>query len=144
MVSGPAEWIAIGLPPSGVSEQTVTALRSIVDRGVVKILDLVIIRRSAEGEVTAAEFDAGDGAEIFEALDGIVLELLSDQDIADIGSGLPDDSSALLIVWENLWATEFADAVRDAGGVLLASDRIPAAVFELALDGTSDLNGASQ
>ncbi len=139
MAPGPLEWIALALPSSGVTSDVVAALHTVVDDGTVRILDLVVVQRDSDGSVTTTEFDAGSAASgsAFDGLDGTVWELLSDIDLETVGSGLAENSSALLIVWENLWAAEFAAAVRRAGGVLLAAERIPADLVDVAL---SDLD----
>jgi uncharacterized membrane protein len=132
---GPVEWVAIAFPGDEVGGGVVDALARLADSGVVHIVDLLIVRKDAAGTVTASELDDLDGAALaaLDALDGDVLALLGEDDIPVVGAELAPGTTALVVLWENLWAARFAGAVRDAGGVLLAHDRIPYDAVEEAL-----------
>jgi hypothetical protein len=69
----------------------------------------------------------------FEAVDGEVLELLSDDDLLVVAEGLEDDSTTLVLVWESRWAAAFAEAAHRAGGTVLAHDRVPRTDVERAV-----------
>lgn len=139
-VTGPVEWVAITLPSPTAGHTVVPSVVDLVDRGLVRILDLVIVARDADGAVTATEFDEldADAPNPFDALDGDALGLLGSDDVESMGAGLRPGEAVLVVVWENLWATAFGVAVRAAGGALLAHDRIPHEDVAAALGAGSD------
>ncbi|NTU86343.1 MAG: hypothetical protein HGA45_44610 [Chloroflexales bacterium] len=128
------EYILIAFPGNRFSGQIVPALRELVDSNTIRILDLLFIKKDAEGNVLSVELsDAGaDEAAPFDAVEGEYGDLLSLEDIQLAAADLPNNSSAGLLVWENVWAARFADAVRAASGQVIANERIPHAVVEAA------------
>lgn len=134
MPIGPVEYILIAFPGNRFSGAIVPALRELVDSGTIHIIDLVFIKKDAEGNILTLELaDMGEEAAAFEDLDGEVDDLLSAEDLRLAAAELPPNSSAGLLVWENAWAARFAAAVRDADGQVLANERIPHALVEAAL-----------
>ncbi|HEY6747235.1 MAG TPA: hypothetical protein VI357_16145 [Mycobacteriales bacterium] len=90
--------------------------------------------------MTGTELEIED-LQAFDTVDGDVLELLSEEDLLAIAHGLQPGTTTLVLVWENLWAAGFAAAIRRAGSVLAAFDRVPAGLAEAALR-RSTLEGA--
>jgi Family of unknown function (DUF6325) len=135
MTLGPVDYIAIAFPGNNFSGRIIPAIKDLQDAGTIRVLDLVIISKDAEGNVAAIELsDAGD--ELAGALAALGIErrnLLGQEDFEDFGAALEPNSTCGLMVWENVWAAPFVDAVRDADGILLAAGRIPAAVVEEAM-----------
>ncbi|WP_300016671.1 DUF6325 family protein [Pseudonocardia sp.] len=133
--TGPVEWVAIVFDGEGVDPAVVPALAGLVDAGTIAILDLLIVAKDADGAVSAVELGELDAEQLaaFDALDGDVLGLLSEQDVPIVGEEVPPGSTALVVLWENVWAAAFAQTVRAAGGVLLTHDRIPADIVEQAM-----------
>jgi uncharacterized membrane protein len=129
---GPVEWIAIAFPGPSLDPRIAPALAALVRSGTARLMDAVVVHRDAEGGVRIAEV-ADDGENGLEEVDGDVLELLSDEDLVGLGAGLEPGTTALVLVWENLWAAGFATDVRRAGGMLLAHDRVPHEDVERAL-----------
>lgn len=121
----PVEYIVIDFPGNRFDGSIVPALADLVERRVVLILDLVFVKKDADGTVTSFEFDQLDEVAAFASLNGDAGDFLSDDDILAIADDLPYDSSALFVVWEDLWAAELARAVRGAGGEVLAGGRFP-------------------
>lgn len=140
MPIGPVEYILIAFPGNRFNGQIVPALQELVDSGTIRIIDLLFLKKDAAGNVLFVELsDAGEEeAAPFEALDGEIDGLLTPEDIELAASELPPNSSAGLLVWENVWAARFAEAVRDAGGQVVANERIPHAVIEAALQAYLD------
>jgi uncharacterized membrane protein len=132
MSIGPVEYIAIAFPGNKFSGEIVPALQELQDSGTIRILDLVIIAKDAAGEVAAVELsDASPEEKATLAVLGIEgKNLLGIEDIEDIGSALDPNSTAALMIWENVWAERFAKSLRNADGVLIANGRIPAAIIE--------------
>jgi hypothetical protein len=138
--AGPVEWITITFPGVTLNPAVVPPLADLVGSGTVRVLDGVVVHKDAQGGITGTELeDEGIGA--FDQLDGDVLELLSTDDLLGIAADLEPDSTTLVLVWENVWASSFARAVGSAGGRLSAHDRIPAADVVRALGG-APLEGA--
>jgi hypothetical protein len=129
---GPVEWIALSFPGPALDPRVVPPLRELVHPGTIRLLDAAVLHKDGLGAVTAAELH-DEGVDGFASVDGEVLELLSEGDLAAIGTAQQPDSTTLVLVWENRWATGFADAVRRAGGELAAHDRIPRDLVDAAL-----------
>ncbi|MGH3667467.1 MAG: DUF6325 family protein [Acidimicrobiia bacterium] len=123
---GSVELAAIAFPGSKFKGEIIPALADLVDSGVVAILDLLIISKSEEGDVVSLEIGEMEDGGMFDQLDGDVMGLLSAEDIETAGQLLEPGNTAALIVWENTWARKLIGAIRDAGGELLAHDRLDA------------------
>jgi hypothetical protein len=132
MAFGPVEFVIIGFPGNQFRGEIAPALADLVESGTIRILDLVFVKKDADGTASAFEYDAVAEAAEFAGLDGEAGGLLSDEDIAEAAENLDPDSSAALLVWEDVWAEPFATALRNAGGVLVAGERIPHDVVEVA------------
>jgi hypothetical protein len=133
MTVGPLEYIIVGFPGNEFTGGIVPALNKLIDSKTIRILDLMFIGKDADGDVLAFEFDELDGLSAFAELDGEAGGVIGEADIAYAASALEPNSSAALLVWEDVWATEFADALRDSGGVLLEGGRIPHHLAEAVL-----------
>ncbi len=130
---GSVELAAIAFPGSKFKGEIVPALADLVDSGVVAILDLLIISKSDEGDVVSLEIGEMEDGGMFDELDGEVMGLLSAEDIETAGQLLEPGNTAALIVWENTWARKLVGAIRDAGGELLAHDRLDAETVNAAM-----------
>ena len=135
MSIGPVEFLMISFPGSQFDGSIVPELERLIASDTVRIIDLVFVTKDEAGLTVAVEFDALDEtAAAFASLDGDCGGLLNDEDIADAAEALEPGSSGVFIVWEDLWAAPLADAVHNAGGVILAGGRIPRDVMNEALD----------
>jgi hypothetical protein len=132
MSIGPVEYIAIAFPGNKFSGEIVPAIKELQDSGTIRVLDLVIISKDADGAITAVELSEASPEEqaTLAALGVQGRNLLGQEDIEDIGSALDLNSTAALMIWENVWAERFAKSLRNADGVLIANGRIPAVVVE--------------
>lgn len=135
MAIGPIEYLMIMFPGNRFNGEIVPALDELVENGTIRIIDLLFIKKDAAGNLLSFELSAlgPDEAAPFDELDGEIDGLLSVEDIELAAQELPPNSSAGLLVFENVWAARFAAAVRSANGVVLANERIPLAVVEAAL-----------
>jgi len=126
---GPVDYLVIEFPAdrSTFTGEAAAALTDLVDRGLVRVLDLVIVRKDLDGSYEALEVSDLDDSEIGElrAFERDVAELLSEDDIAAIVEAMEPGATAAALVWENSWAAPFASSLRRAGGQLVASGRIP-------------------
>ena len=132
MSIGPVEYIAIAFPGNKFSGEIIPAIQELQDSGTIRVLDLVIISKDGDGNVTAVELSEASPEEqaTLAALGVQSRNLLGQEDIEDIGAALDPNSTAGLMIWENVWASRFAQSLRDADGILVANGRIPAALIE--------------
>jgi uncharacterized membrane protein len=131
---GPVEYIVVGFPENRFDGTIIPALADLVEQGLIRILDLVFIAKDEDGNVIGFEYEDMPGAVAALAeLDGEAGSLLSDEDIEAVAEILDPGSSAALLVWEDVWATEFQEAVRRCGGELITGGRVPALVVDAAL-----------
>jgi hypothetical protein len=139
-VLGPVELAVLEFPGSQFKGEIVPALAELVSNDIVRILDLVFVTKNADGSVDAIELsDLGDDeAAPFDDLDGEVNGLLSDSDLELAAEVLDVGSSAALIVWENTWARRLVSAIGNAGGRLVAHDRLDAETVRAALAASAD------
>ena len=124
---GPVDFVVIEFPDGEPKGEAAPLLLDLVDRGIIRILDLMFVMKDADGTVSGIEIDDmdGDGAAELRVFDGASSGLLGTEDIETAGEGLQPGSAAALLVFENRWAAPFASAVRRAGGQLVAFERLP-------------------
>jgi len=130
---GSVELAVIAFPGSKFKGEIVPALADLVDNGVVEILDLVVVSKGDEGDVLALEISEIEDGGMFDELEGEAGGLLSEEDLVAAGEVLEPGSTAAVIVWENTWARKLITAIRDAGGELVAHDRLDAETVNMAM-----------
>lgn len=133
MTLGPVELIVIAFPDGKLHPEVAPALKEIVDSGTCRIIDLLFVRKDAEGKVKIVELEDSGIADSFANVDGDVFDLINASDVDMLADELPNGSAAGLIVWENTWATKFAEAVRASKGRIVTNMRIPHSAVEAAL-----------
>lgn len=133
---GPVDYLVVEFPDAQVAGDVAPRLVDLVDRGVVRILDLVFLRKESDGSVIALELaDVDrDGALDLRVLEGAASGIVGRDELDDAAAVLEPGSAAAILVYENLWAIPFASALRRAGAELVASGRIPMAALLDALD----------
>ena len=126
---GPVDIVVIGFPPDAPrTGDSVPIFVDLVDRGVIRVLDVLVIQKDADGKVGRLEITEL-GGEVLESLvvfDGARTGMLDEDDAALAGEALEPGEAAALICFENSWAAPFVTAVRRNGGQLLAFQRVPA------------------
>lgn len=124
---GPVEMMLIGFPENRFDGSILPTLGNLVDAGTVRLIDLVMVSKDLDGNVTALEIDGlDDMSGAFAELEGEVGELFSEEDLEVAGEQLAPNSSAALVLWENSWAAKLSTEIFDAGGAVLLHDRVPA------------------
>ena len=131
---GPIDYVLVEWPGKQPEGEIAPHLVDLVDRGLIRILDLAFLMKGEDGTVAAVEI-ADVGGEVAELaiFEGASSGLLDDEDVDEAGAALEPGTSAALIVYENTWAAPFATAVRHSGGQLVAGGRIPIADLLAAL-----------
>jgi hypothetical protein len=124
---GPVDWLVVEFAGNKLNGEVAPILKDYVDRDLIRVLDLLFLKKDEDGSVEAFEASDLDDSEIGElrSYEKELAMLLSEQDVADLVQTIEPGSSAAVLVWENLWAAPFGAAVRHAGGQLVASGRIP-------------------
>ena len=142
---GPVDYLVVEFPGRRVaSGEGLTLLADLVDRGIIRILDLVFIGKEADGTVVRLDPDdiarnRHPGLDVF---DGASSGLLSQEDIDDVAAIIQADSAAALLVYENTWAAPLAMQLRLSGGQLVANERIPIQALVAALDAADAADAA--
>jgi len=132
---GPIDYLLVEWPGRQPSGEVAPHLVDLVERGLIRIIDLALISKDEDGNVAGIEIeDLGDGSAELSVFEGASSGLISDDDLGEAGAALEPGTSAALLVYENTWAAPFAAAVRRSGGQLVASGRIPVEAIEAALD----------
>jgi hypothetical protein len=133
--SGPVEYVVIAFPGNRFKGEIVPAIAELVDNDIVRIIDVAFIKKDADGTVTMFEYDSLDDvlAFGFADIDGEAAGVLNDEDLELAAEALAPDSSAALVVWEHRWAARVSQAIRDAGGRIIAGERVPDEIVEQAL-----------
>ena len=124
---GPIDVVVIGYPAgSPMTGEAIPILLDLVDRGIVRVLDALFVRKEADG--TFSGFDIADldedTAGDLTVFAGATSGLLDDDDVAAAAGEIEPGSAALMIVYENTWAAHFIAAVRRNGGELIAHQRV--------------------
>ena len=131
---GPIDYVVIEWPDRQPSGEGVPILLDLVERGIVRIIDLAFITKAEDGTVAALELADVGAIDGLEDLVGAASGLLDESDIAEAGEALEPGTSAALLVYENSWAAPFAAALRRNGAQLVANGRIPVQAILAALD----------
>ncbi len=124
---GPVDYVVVEFPAgaSNFTGEMASELKSLVDRGIIRVIDVLILTKDADGSVDAMELsDVGELGEL-ESIETELAELLAADDVANLAAAMDPGSTAGVLIWENLWAAPFASAARRAGGQLIADGRIP-------------------
>ncbi|HQR80007.1 MAG TPA: DUF6325 family protein [Actinomycetota bacterium] len=131
---GPIDYIVIEYPDGRPTGEALPYLIDLVDRGLVRILDVTLLAKDADGDVAVLSMDDLQEAGDFAIFEGASSGLLDEGDIADAAAILTPGAVGAILVYENTWAAPFATALRRAGAQLIASGRIPVNAILAALE----------
>ena len=137
---GPIDYLVVEFPGSHMTGEGLPLLADLVDRGIIRILDLVFVKKELDGSIVGlaiADFDA-DGDLDLAVFEGASSGILGQDDIDEAGGALEPGNSAAVLVYENTWAGPLAAAIRRGGGQFVAGGRIPAEAVLAALDATDE------
>jgi len=130
---GPVSYTVIAFPGNRFTGKIAPELEKLIANNVVRIIDLVFVAKDEAGDTVSLEFDQLDELAPFGELEGEVGGLVNMEDLDHVAANLPPGNSALVIVWEDTWANPLAEAILEAGGVVVDSARIPHDLVEAAM-----------
>jgi hypothetical protein len=124
---GPVDYLVIEFPAGQATfnGEMAAELAALTEAGIIRILDLVVIAKDADGNIEGFEIDDFDEIDELRALETEIAEILAGDDLEHLAEAMEPGTTAGVLVWENCWATPFASAARRAGGQLVATGRIP-------------------
>jgi hypothetical protein len=132
---GPIDYIVLEWPARQPTGDVAPLLVDLVDRGIIRILDIAFMAKDTDGSVATIDLGAFDGdGDGFAEFEGASSGLLGPDDLEEAATALEPATSAAVLVWENRWAAPVAAALRRSGGQLVASGRIPIQAILAALD----------
>lgn len=135
MTLGPIDFIALEFPGNRFKGEILPDIFELAERGIIRVIDLVIILKDQDGQVFVRELQELDEGQIavFDPLHAEITQMITEEDINNIADKLEPNSTAGLLLIENLWAKKTKQAMLDAGGQLVMFERIPHDVVEEAL-----------
>jgi hypothetical protein len=141
---GPVDYLVVEFPAgqSNFDGEMAKELASLVDRGLIRVLDLMVLHKDDNGDIEAFEMDDLEEVDELRALETEIAEILAADDVAHLGHALENGSTAGVLVWENTWAAPFASAARHSGGQLVASGRIPIQAIAASIEAEEAVEGA--
>jgi hypothetical protein len=124
---GPVDYVVVEFPAgaSNFTGEMAAELRALVDSGTIRVIDVLILTKDADGAVEATELSDADDLGELQAIEAELGELLAAEDVEHLAAAMDPGSTAGVLIWENLWAAPFAAAARRSGGQLIADGRIP-------------------
>jgi hypothetical protein len=124
---GPVDYLIVEFPAgaSSFTGEMATQLRALTDSGTIRVIDVLILTKDADGTVEATELSDIPELGELEAIEAELAELLAAEDVDHLAAAMEPGSTAGVLIWENTWAAPFASAVRRSGGQLIANGRIP-------------------
>jgi len=133
---GPVEVLVVEFPGNKFKGEIVPALRELTDNGTIHIIDLLFLKKDANGKVNTFELSdlSEEEGSAFDELDGEIRVLLNERDMMQAAQHLEPNSSGAILVFENRWATRLRDAIVNADGRWILNERIPADVVQAALE----------
>jgi len=124
---GPVDYLVVEFPAgaSHFSGEAAAELAALVDAGTIRVLDVLILAKDADGSVEALEIDDLDALDELRTIETELATILAEEDVEHLAAAMTPGSVAGVVVWENRWAAPFAAAARRSGGQLIANGRIP-------------------
>jgi hypothetical protein len=140
---GPVDYLVVEFPGSKFNGEIAPTLVDLADRGIIRVLDLILIVKEEDGSFDAIELSDIDDSEAgdLRRIETQIAELLSEEDVVSLTAAIEPGSTAALLVYENKWAAPFAAAVRHSGGQLVANGRIPIQAIAAALEADDEEEG---
>jgi len=137
---GPVDYVVVEFPAgqSNFTGEMVEELLALVEAGIIRVIDVVILTKDADGGIDAIELSDVDELGPLEIIETELAELLAEDDIEHLAAAMDPGSTAGVLIWENLWAAPFASAARRSGGQLIANGRIPIQAIIASIEADED------
>jgi hypothetical protein len=138
---GPIDYLIVEFPAgaSNFTGEMVEELIALVEGGLIRLVDILILVKDENGEVDAMELSDLEDLGPLQVLEAELAELLAEDDVANLAAAMEPGSTAGVLIWENLWAAPFASAARRAGGQLIANGRIPTQAIIASIEADIDI-----
>lgn len=124
-ISGPVDFALILFEGNEFTGEVAPALLDLQESGTIRIIDAAFVSKDADGSALFLEVRETQAGGVYADMQDAHLDMLSDEDLLGLADGLEPNCSGLVLVWENTWASQFAEAVRGSGGRMIAFERIP-------------------
>jgi len=132
---GPIDYVVLEWPKLQPTGEVVPLIVDLVDRGVIRLLDVAFVAKAEDGSIVGFEIGGPESAEAgLDMFEGASSGLLDEEDLKEAAEVIEPGAAAALLVWENTWAAPVATAMRRSGGQLVASGRIPVQAIIASLD----------
>jgi Family of unknown function (DUF6325) len=131
---GPVDYVVLEWPNQQPTGEAIPLILDLVDKGIIRILDIAVLAKDSDGTVSTLELGGLDGGSDLSAFEGAQTGLIGEDDLEEAAGVLEPGTMAAVLVWENRWAAPVATALRRSGGQLVASGRIPVQAILAALD----------
>jgi hypothetical protein len=124
---GPVDYLVVEFPAgaSNFTGEMMQELVALVNAGVIRLIDILILSKDSDGEIDVIELDDLDELGELETIGAELAQMLAEEDVINLANAMEPGSTAGVLIWENLWAAPFAAAARRSGGQLIANGRIP-------------------
>ncbi len=132
MALGPIQYIVVKFEGNNFHGEIADALAKVHDSGIIRVIDLLFLKKDADGVISIIELDDLEDASGFDLLVNDVMSLISESDMLELAEDLEPNSAEAVLVFEHVWAAEFAAAVRSAGGTLVDIDLVDREIVEAA------------
>jgi dihydroorotase-like cyclic amidohydrolase len=134
-VHGPVDFLLLEFPADRLTGAVIPRLIDLIEAGTIRVYDLMLISKSADGAVEAIELRDSPIAQDFTYFAGAQSGLLDDDDMNQAAEAMSPGTVAALLVYENSWAIPFVAAAQESGAEVIAGGRIPAPLVVEALEG---------
>ena len=138
---GPVDYVIVEFPEGHqhFTGEVIDELLKLVDAGTIRVIDVLILTKDADGSVEAIELEDVEDLGPLVELEATLAELLAEEDVELLAAAMEPGSVAGVLVYENIWAAPFASAARRAGGELIANGRIPIQAIIAAVEADAEL-----
>jgi hypothetical protein len=139
---GPVDFLVVEFPAdaSNFTGEMMQELVALVDAGIIRVIDILILTKDADGGIDVIEVDDLDDLGELETIAAGLAQMLAEEDVIHLAAAMEPGSTAGVLIWENLWAAPFASAARRSGGQLIANGRIPIQAIIAAVEADDALN----
>ncbi len=147
MEHGAVEFVVVAFQGTRIDPSLATALRAQVEKGTIRIIDLLFMQKDADGNVRPFELDEVAKDKVYKGFRGVAQEidgLIAPDDVKEISDALPSGTTAMIVLFEHAWLRELRRAIEVSGGRLVFSQRIPGEVVDAVAEAGAKEAGAKE